>query len=48
MKNSVGGLNNNFELTEEKISELENRCLDIMQLKNKGKLKELEKNMKHH
>ena len=41
MKNSVEGLNSNFELTEGRISELEDRLLKIIQSKE-----QIEKRMK--
>lgn len=40
MKNSLQGFNNTFELTKERISTLENRMTEIVQLKNREKKNE--------
>lgn len=40
IKNSLQGLNNTFELTEERISTLENRMTETVQLKNREKKNE--------
>lgn len=40
LKNSLQGLNNSFKLTEERISTLENRMTNIVQLQNREKKNE--------
>lgn len=40
IKNSLQGLNNTFELTEKRISTLENRMTETVQLKNREKKNE--------
>lgn len=43
MKNSLAGLNRRFKLKEDRISELENRSIEIIQTKEQRKIKLEEK-----